>query len=180
MATREILKSMIFFSIISTSVPGCVALIPLAATLPSVVGAHAIMSGESGKEINEESTKQVIIGKTTKQGVRDLFGPPSNENIMPFGMDEQWTWDREKKDYGSVPIVSSSTFEHKQLRITFKGEHVSDCIISERVTTGSVLGASAGDREGLHEKRCGVRSPTDSPAETGAEPPAQAGKPKKK
>lgn len=179
MATRQILSSILLLSITSTIGSGCVALIPLAAALPGAVGASAIMSGETGKEINDESTKQVIIGKTTKQEVRDLFGQPSNENIMPMGMDEQWTWDKEKKDYGIVPGLSGSSFEHKQLRISFKNEIVSDCVVSERLTKSPIF-SSRDDREGLHEKRCGVRSPTDSPTETGAEPPAQAGKPKKK
>jgi hypothetical protein len=143
---------------------------------------------EQGRPFDVSKANEIKIGKTTKKEVVELLGPPLTSGLTPMagfapGMQtmmmapmegvpgplggardtEYWSYQHSKRG-GLVtsPFTGAGTGTGVSLQITFKNDVVSDCIITNTESTGSVMFApyyaSGQDQGTTHQHRCGESS----------------------
>lgn len=140
---------------------------------------------KTGRQINTAAIDDITIGKTTKQQVESMLGPPNNLNMMPDG--EMWMYmTTETNIRGSNFIPYANLFHREsghnnaQLTVSFNRKGVvTDCAFT--TSTSVHTGGFAHNNESIANqvatgKRCGDAAIADAETPPPAPAPAKAAK----
>jgi outer membrane protein assembly factor BamE (lipoprotein component of BamABCDE complex) len=119
-------------------------------------------------EVDVSATDRIQIGRSTKQDVTNLLGPPKTR-MQPLGQNERWWYSNSSSNYGTAKFLAQAytfgayqpdmKFGSESVVITFSGDVVADCVISvtesERTSAGPWGAGGRSQGTNMSQRKCG-------------------------